>query len=77
MAIQIVSQEEAERCDYIICARAGTPTPFHDNVIGTCCKCGSGIIFRPHAPINPKRICMECAVATLPQEASNAAPPKG
>lgn len=71
MKIPIVSDEEAEQCDYLICARAGTPSPFNDNFTGICCRCGHDVIYRWHAPRKPKRICMECMEEQLKEEQSN------
>ena len=39
----------------------GTKSPFTDNLVGLCCRCGRRVIFRWHAPRNPKKICIECA----------------
>jgi hypothetical protein len=58
----IASEQEAETCDYLICAPAGTPTPFDDNLKGICCKCGIDVIYRWHAPLKPKRICIDCII---------------
>lgn len=60
--IDIVTQDEAELADFVVCVRIGTPTPFKDNLEGECCKCRHRVILRPHAPKIPKRICMECAL---------------
>jgi hypothetical protein len=58
--IPIISQEEAEECVYVVCIRKGQPTPFDDNEEGTCCQCGNAVVFRPHAPKRPARLCLEC-----------------
>ena len=59
--IRVISDEEAEKSDYLVCAPLGTPSPFDDNMKGTCCKCGIMVMYRWHAPRKPKRICVECA----------------
>lgn len=61
--IRIISQDEAETLDFVVCGDAGTPTPWHDNVHTTCALCGAAIIHRPHAPKRPAKICMGCALA--------------
>lgn len=60
--LHIVSLEEAEEADYVVCARKDTPTPFTDNEEGTCCQCGCAVVFRPHAPKTPPRLCFECMI---------------
>jgi len=60
MTIKIVSDEEAEQCDFLVCTRADVPSPFDDNLTGFCSDCGTKVQFRWHAPRKPKRICMEC-----------------
>jgi len=64
MKIPIISDEEAETCDYVVCMPADTPSPFDDNLTGFCCKCGCKVHYRWHAPRKPKRLCMNC-FATL------------
>lgn len=61
--IDIATSAEAEDCDYLVCVTLGTPSPFSDNQQGTCCACGVAVIFRPHSPVKPPRICLQCAVA--------------
>lgn len=62
--IEVCTRAEAEECDYyLVCVTVGTPSPFLNNEQGQCCVCGAVVIFRPHAPVKPKRICFECAVA--------------
>lgn len=68
--INVVSDEEAAQADYMVCARAGTPTPFTDNLTGECIDCGCGLIFRPYMPKSVKRICLQCAVARTEAERS-------
>jgi hypothetical protein len=59
--IRVVSDAEAERCDYMVCVRlADDPGAFTDNLQGECCACGALVIFRPYAPAMPPRICVEC-----------------
>jgi len=62
MKIPIVSDEEAETADYVVCVPADTPSPFDDNLTGFCCECGIKVIYRWHAPRKPKRLCMDCFV---------------
>ena len=69
MTIKIVSNEEAERADFVVCVRAGSPSPFPDNETGICSRCGHPIIFRPYMPKAPPKICVECAVGLAEAEA--------
>ena len=62
LPISIVSGEEAEAVDFVVCCRAGRPSPFKDNVTGVCAHCGHAIFFRPYMPQKPQKICVECAV---------------
>jgi len=59
--IRVVSGEESEAAHYVVCCREGTPSPFADNETGTCAHCGHAIIFRPHVPKRPQKICIQCA----------------
>lgn len=63
--IQIVTPEEAEEVSYLICCRQGVPTPLTGNLTGSCCACGSTVIFRPSAPKKPPRLCLQCAADIL------------
>lgn len=58
--IKIVSDEEAETVDAVVCLRVGTPTVFTNNETGVCSRCGHAIFFRPYVPKGPPKICMEC-----------------
>jgi hypothetical protein len=60
--INVVSDDEAEKCDFVVCMPADTPSPFGDNLTGFCCMCGIKVMYRWHAPRRPKRICLDCAV---------------
>lgn len=58
--IWVVSNEEAEQADYVVCAPAEWETPFADNEAGVCGDCGRAIQFRPHVPKRPPKICVQC-----------------
>lgn len=60
LSITIVSDAEAEAASYVVCLRLGSPTRFRDNEVGACSHCGTAVIFRPHMPKKPPRICIEC-----------------
>ena len=63
--IKVVDDDEAEQADFLVCVRSTIhPGYFDDDEFGHCCRCGHEVRFRPHAPKQPKRICMEC----LPKE---------
>ena len=62
----ITDHQEAEKADYYVCLRAAEdPHEFTDNLTGFCAVCGVPIIYRPHAPITPKKICTICAVPKM------------
>ncbi|MCX5495770.1 hypothetical protein OSH11_13735 [Kaistia dalseonensis] len=66
VAIEIVDQETAEKAAFLVCVPVdrlpeGRPY-FSDDLRGQCAHCGTAIVFRPHAPKAPVRICMGCAV---------------
>ena len=63
--IDIVSAEEAEECLFLVCCRKGTPSPFTDNIEGTCCACAHPVFYRPSSPKKPPRICMQCALERM------------
>jgi len=46
--------------DIVVCVRKGFPTPFTDNVEGTCIACGHAVVFRPYVPVALPKMCMEC-----------------
>lgn len=61
------STEECEDATYVVCCRAGVPSPYPDNVSGTCGICAHAVYFRPYMPKTPMRICLECfRMATRP-----------
>lgn len=65
--IKVISQEECEAAaDYVVCMPLG-PSPFEDNVIGICCKCGRQIMHRPHVPSAPK-ICQPCLLKAIERD---------
>lgn len=60
--ISIVSDEEAEEAEFVVCLRAAEdPKAFTDNEHGACAHCGEGIIYRPYMPKRPPKICLQCA----------------
>ena len=62
--VPIVSDEEAEKADAVVCGFPDTPTPWTDNVHTTCAICSTPVIHRPTAPKRPMKICVECAIAS-------------
>jgi len=59
LRIPVISDEDAEKCDFLVCMPQG-PSPFDDNLVGECCMCGIRVMYRWHAPRKPKRICLNC-----------------
>jgi hypothetical protein len=58
--IPIVSDEEAEKADFVVCVRSPGPKYFPDNEYGHCVVCGHLVTFRPYMPKKPQRLCLEC-----------------
>jgi hypothetical protein len=58
--VPVISDAKAEKADYLVCLPDG-PSPFTDNFKGVCCQCARPIMYRWHAPREPKRICVDCA----------------
>lgn len=61
--IQIVSDEEAEQSDLVLCMPDGQGEYFLDDVRTTCALCGRRIHHRPHVPKKPPKICIYCVSA--------------
>lgn len=60
LKIEVVSDEECEQADAVVCVQATIPLYFADNVTGPCADCGDLLQWRPHAPKTPPKICMRC-----------------
>ena len=68
LKIPVVSDDEANECDYLVCAPWG-PSPFMIVCLhSTHVPLRLSVMYRWHAPRKPKRICMLCAATTLAQE---------
>jgi len=52
---------------YVVCSRAGTPSPFTDNEIGLCSKCSAVLQHRPDVPRVPL-LCIECALQFMEEQ---------
>lgn len=66
--INVVSNEEAEEVDAVICNTADLWSPFRDNTPAICADCGAAIYHRPHVPKKPKKICVNCALVMHEKE---------
>ena len=66
--IPIISDDDAENVDFLVCSRARDELLLPDNFVGECCVCGVKVEYRWHAPRKPKRICMECAIEQMQEE---------
>ncbi len=58
---EIVSEEEAEKSEGVICMPWSTESYFDDDVKTVCFSCGQAIRHRPTAPKRPPKICIACA----------------
>jgi hypothetical protein len=63
--VTVVSNDEAETAQLVVCMPKGTSSPFTDNLEGECSACGCEIIFRPHVPSRPPKVCLGCATAQI------------
>ena len=60
--VAIISEEEAEKADVVICSPDWIPSEFTDDIHGTCAHCGTPIHYRPHTPKRPMKLCIMCGV---------------
>lgn len=65
--VTVVSDEEAEKSDMVVCVLKGQEQERFkaDNIYTTCHVCGRDITHRPHAPKTPPKICMDCAIKMM------------
>ncbi len=56
-----VSDERAELAEMVICVDVTRPLLLPDNKTGPCADCGTALQWRPHAPVNPPKVCLLCA----------------
>lgn len=62
--INIVSNEEAEQADFVVCCTVDMPSeqPEWRKTYGSCAMCGTGIYWNwTSAPKRPPKICIQCA----------------
>lgn len=67
--VKIVSQEEAEESDMVVCCTIGMTRYFTDDIETVCAECGTGIFHRPHAPKKPRKVCINCAADMAEKDA--------
>jgi hypothetical protein len=60
--VQILTNEQAEQAEFLICDPVIGELQFPDNLTDFCYDCGHKVQFRWHAPRNPKRICWACVL---------------
>ena len=60
--LTVAPDDAAEDADMVVCMPANFPSPFHDNVTAPCAQCGEPIIYRPHVPKRPAKVCISCAL---------------
>ncbi len=65
------SQDDIIGCDIVVCARAedNKPLLMPDNVMDLCSRCGCKVQLRPYVPPGPKRVCHECGLLDLQEQA--------
>ncbi|MHB8576233.1 MAG: hypothetical protein ACYDCQ_12985 [Dehalococcoidia bacterium] len=59
-AIKIVSDEEANEAEFVVCMLDGSGEYFNDDLRTSCFVCGRGIHHRPHVPKKPHKVCIAC-----------------
>jgi hypothetical protein len=59
---EVQSQDEAERADAVVCMLApeGKPLLMDGNLLGVCSECKRRVQHRPHIPVGPILLCIEC-----------------
>lgn len=69
--VEVVTPEEAETADAVVCMRTNATTKryFEDDVYTHCHYCKEEIYHRPTVPVKPIKVCLDCAVKRLRQEA--------
>jgi hypothetical protein len=60
--VTIVSDDQAETADYVVCVSWSTPSIFSNDQRATCCACGVAVRHRPYIPKKPAKLCMECCL---------------
>ena len=65
MGIKVVDAAQAENADVYVCALADTPSLFTDNMRAPCSACRRPVIYRPHAPVRPHKMCLPCATKMM------------
>lgn len=59
-------EDRAESVEWYVCGRAdSTKQVFPDDLYDFCSKCGAKVRHRPHGPVAPKKICVECAMPSI------------
>jgi hypothetical protein len=66
--VTVVSDEEAEEVEMVICMPDIGPRYFADDVRATCAVCGIPIRHRPHVPKRPPKVCLACAQQLIEKE---------
>lgn len=55
----------AAECEQATIAVCGNVSFFADDVRGACSSCSAPIVYRPHVPTRPAKVCMECALVIM------------
>jgi hypothetical protein len=62
LPFKVVSSEQAEHADSVLCMPDGQGEFFSDDVRTTCAECGRRIHHRPHVPKKPRKLCPDCVL---------------
>lgn len=63
--LRVLSKDEAEGSDMLICMAWSDPPILPDNAMGICHDCAARIQYRPDAPARPTKVCTLCSVDRL------------
>jgi hypothetical protein len=59
--VEVVDNAAAEKATFVVC---GPVSHYPDDVHTTCALCSTPIAHRPHVPLMPAKICIDCMLKT-------------
>jgi hypothetical protein len=59
LRLYVSTAAEADEAAMTVC---GNVSYFADDVRGECAGCGAPLVFRPHMPARPPKLCLDCAL---------------
>jgi hypothetical protein len=71
--ISPISDEEAEKCNYVVAKRSdeldGKPLA-EGCTLTPCVACGAEVVVDPRDPVSPPRVCVPCLMGGLMEESN-------